>query len=242
MRIAIVTAYYKEPLEVVRRCVDSVKAQTPRCTHILVADGHARPEIDSWDVQHIKLPVSHGDYGDTPRFVGSVSAHARGFDALCWLDADNWYEPDHVASCLELAQARGVSVVTATRILRRLDASALGVCTESNGREFNDTNCYLLMRPAMLVARAWGFKPAGHKSVGDRIVWRAVLSAFPERAHNPKPTVNYETLVAMHYLERRELPPPEAKVWIAAGDEDPKPVSYWEHVERVTRRSQAPGQ
>src|SRR5690349_5897356 len=99
MRVAVVTPYYKEPLAVLRRCVDSVKAQQIACAHIMVADGHPRPEIEDWGVeQHVKLPLSHADDGDTPRLIGTGMAHAQGFDAVCWLDADNWFEAEHVSS------------------------------------------------------------------------------------------------------------------------------------------------
>src|SRR5262245_48591144 len=166
MRVAVVTAYYQEPLGILQRCVDSVRAQGHPCTHILVADGHARPELDEWPVQHVKLPVSHRDIGDTPRLIGCVSAYSQGFDALCWLDADNWLEPAHVALCVALAQEQGVSVVTSARMLRRPDGSALGVCTESDGETFNDTNCYFLTREAMGSSVVWVFKQS--ERIGDR--------------------------------------------------------------------------
>ena len=88
MRIAIITPYYKEPTEVLRRCHDSVKAQTYPATHFMLADGHPNPEVDNWDVVHIKLPA-HGDSCDTPRAIGALSASAQGFDAISLLDADN---------------------------------------------------------------------------------------------------------------------------------------------------------
>lgn len=218
MRVAVVSPYHREPVSVLRRCVDSVAAQTHPCTHILVADGAADPRVAGWPVQHISLPCSHADCGDTPRLIGSASAYAQGFDALCWLDADNWFEPEHVESLLDLAIQARVLVATATRMLHRSDGGVLGVCTESDGVHFTDTNCYLLLREAMPAAHAWGFKDLGHGPIGDRYMWRYVRQRVTDRVHNPRPTVNYTTRFAHHYLELGAPLPPDAKIIV--GDDD----------------------
>jgi len=223
MKVAVITPYYKESVEKLRRCMDSVRDQTHSCIHIMVSDGHPAEFVDirktkdlepegQETIQHLLLPVAHGDYGDTPRFIGTVSAYSQGFDAVCWLDADNWIEPTHVESLLELAHRKVVNVVTATRNLYRPDGSFLDICNESDGESFNDTNCYLLMREAMAVACRWGFKSKSISAVGDRVVFDSVKTLFPKRAHNVTPTVNYESYVAAHYIQRGETPPREARV------------------------------
>jgi glycosyltransferase involved in cell wall biosynthesis len=103
MKVAVVTPYYREPIEKLRRCHDSVMAQTRACTHFMVADGFARDEIDDWDVQHIRLPLGHADFGNTPRCLGALSALNQGFDGFAYLDADNWYHPEHAESLVEAA-------------------------------------------------------------------------------------------------------------------------------------------
>lgn len=231
MKVAVVSAYYNEPLEVIRRCHDSVLAQSHLdCTHILVSDGIPNPEIDAWKAQHLRLPVSHSDYGDTPRFVGAVTAFAQGFDALCWLDADNWLEPEHVANLLGHL-GDGVTVVTSARMLRRPDGSILGRCEESNGREFSDTNCYLLARDAMHIAVRWGFKSPDLAVIGDRLVW-AAAQRMAKRVHSPEPTVNYTTLIASHYLERGEEPPVGAKVICKMAADQPFQCVLYKDIKR----------
>ena len=96
LRVAVITPYYRESLEMLQFCHDSVRTQTYPCTHFLVADGHARPEISGWAVQHLILPQAHGDDGNTPRCLGSLSAMKQGFDVITYLDADNWYYPNHI--------------------------------------------------------------------------------------------------------------------------------------------------
>ncbi len=208
MRVAIITPYHSETPDVLQRCLDSVANQKHPCTHLMVGDGRDA-ELPT-RVQHIRLPVAHDDYGDTPRLIGTMSAYSQG---LCWLDADCWYEPDHVAALLDIANLEVCSVVTATRNLRREDGSLLGICHESNGKEFCDTNCYLVMRDAIpVIAPKWGFKPKADSVIGDRRVWEEAKKWSAPHAHNQIPTINYTTNIAGHYLERNEQPPQNARV------------------------------
>lgn len=74
MNVAVITPYHREDLSLIRRCHDSVLAQTVPVRHFLVADGFPRREIDAWDADHLTLSRSHADFGNTPRSVGSMSA------------------------------------------------------------------------------------------------------------------------------------------------------------------------
>ena len=152
MKVAVITPYYKTPDEWLLKCHQSVKAQTHACTHVLVADGHPQPIVDGLEAQHLCLPVNIGDYGDTPRGLGSVLAISQGFDAIAYLDADNWYSSEHIATMAALHQKTGAAVITAARNLHRLDGTLLGVCAECNGDTFVDTNCYFFTRAAFSVA------------------------------------------------------------------------------------------
>ncbi|MGF1640803.1 MAG: glycosyltransferase [Rhodospirillales bacterium] len=225
MRLAVVTPYFREPIETLRRCHDSVAVQSRAdVVHILVADGHPRPEIDGLArCQHIPLPVGHGDSGDAPRLVGCASAAAQMFDGVLLLDADNWYEPEHVETLLAVQRDRQVPLVTAARRLIRPDTGeSLGVCSESDGERFTDTNCYLVMHPAYFLFAAWGLrdrqKALAIGSLGDRLFWQAVTASKVPRAHSPAATVNYETAYAVHYLARGLALPAFAKVnvWMTA--------------------------
>jgi len=46
-RPIVITPYYKEDPALLRRCMDSVRAQTVPAEHFLVADGHPQDWIDS---------------------------------------------------------------------------------------------------------------------------------------------------------------------------------------------------
>lgn len=213
MRVAVITPYYKESTEFLKRCHDSVVAQTVGdVTHFMISDGFPNPVVDTWDkTVHIKLP-NHGDYGDTPRAIGGLSAANMGFDAITLLDADNWFEPNHIELLAKVQKETGVSVVTGTRYLRRPDESIMAVCKESDGETFNDTNCYLIMKEAFRSFSAWGFKDPKQGIIGDRIFWQTLLRMKVTRAHCSTPTVNYATTFATHYLNHGEQPPPGCKV------------------------------
>src|SRR5436189_944226 len=109
-RIVVITPYYKEPLAMLRECHESVLRQNPRPHHMMIADGFPRPEIDEWDVGHVRLPIAHGDNGNTPRSVGSVLARVQRFDFVAYLDADNWYHPQHVETLVHAHQTTGAPV------------------------------------------------------------------------------------------------------------------------------------
>ena len=115
MRVAVVTPHFREPHEWFQQCLDSVRDQTYPCTHIIVNDGAERGPANSDRVQVIELPVSLGHVGDAARAIGSVSAVAQGFDAIAWLDADNWYSPNHLATLVALHNDTGAAVVTSHR-------------------------------------------------------------------------------------------------------------------------------
>jgi glycosyltransferase involved in cell wall biosynthesis len=236
MKIAVITPYYQEPAEKLIRCMDSVASQTYPCNHIMVSDGYSQSSVAARvdHLQHIVLPKAHGDYGDTPRAIGTMTAYSQGYDAVCWLDADNWLEPNHVSEMVERALKHGVSVVTATRNLYRPDGTFLDVCRESDGENFNDTNCFFITRPAMALAMHWVFKDRGLAAVGDRVVFDAVKKTVPARSHCSKPTVNYESCVAAHYLERGLVPPPEARIIFRRGENAPFESMLYTEFQKLT--------
>ena len=104
-RYCVVTPYYKEERALLERCFGSVRRQVPNVDHIVVADGHPQDWIDALPVRHIKLDRAHGDYGNAARGLGALMAIAEGYDGIAFLDADNWYDDDHLASCLAAAES-----------------------------------------------------------------------------------------------------------------------------------------
>lgn len=218
MRVAVITPYYKEDISTLARCHKSVVNQTYKeVTHFLVADGFPKAGVEEWECEHIKIP-NCGDSGDSPRVIGYAVAAARGYDAICFLDADCWLEPEHIAEMVDIMKSSNCAVVTCPRNLYHLDGTFMAVDTESDGRAFNDTNCYLIHRNAYMLILSWIQKPNGDGLIGDRYFWYEVCKSGVPMARAIKPTVNYTTTYAFHY-EMNGLPVPEhAKVIADLGD------------------------
>ena len=233
MKVAVVTPYYKESVQVLNNCRASVMKQTySDVQHYMVSDGHPQPNFACLP-NHIALPRCD-DYGDTPRLVGCAVADAQGADAILLLDADCWLDPDHVERMVSTMLAKDVSVVTCPRKLWRMDGTYMGVDKESDGERFNDTNCYLVRRDAFHLFRAWGLKDKKLAIVDDRVFWATVHHHGVSMARSKKATVNYPTSFAFHYTERDEPVPDGAKVILNDGQEL-KMVSYPEFVKLTGR-------
>lgn len=211
IKVAVITPYYNESLPILRRAHDSVLAQTHPCDHIIVSDGKPMAEVDAWNAYHIKVK-GHRDVGDTPRVIGAASASALGYDAILLLDADNFFDPDHVETLLKVQKETKAAVVTCVRkLIRPHDLTLLAVDAESNGDAFNDTNCLLMTRPTFPLFAAWGFKDPALGPVGDRIFWGAVKKSGVSIARSEKPTVNYVTTYGIHFVRAGEAAPSYAK-------------------------------
>ena len=173
----------------------------------MVADGLPRSEVGSWDVEHVVLPRSHADYGSTPRLIGSFHAVGLGFDGIAFLDADNWYRPDHLQILLELHRRTGASFLSSSRLLCRLDGSVMGPCRTSDGEQFVDTSCMLLMRPAFGVLANWCLMPDYAQVISDRVFLYLAKAAALTFAHSPEASVYYRCSKAGAYKRFGETPP-----------------------------------
>ena len=207
MRVAVVTPYFREPLEWLEKCHDSVVGQSHPCTHFMVADGFPRSEVATWDLEHSALPRGHADYGNTPRTVGSLLANTQGYDAIAYLDADNWLYPDHIASMVELHEKSGAQLCSATRTIHRLDGSLMFVDQESDGKKHVDTSCLFLTRPLFRMITIWAMMPSEISAHCDRVFWQALLVRDPPRAHHDKPTIAFRSRYRVHYESLGETPP-----------------------------------
>lgn len=211
MRVAVITPYYKESLDVLVRCRSSVFAQTyTDVRHYMLADGHPRDELRDL-MFHVELPRCD-DYGDTPRLIGCAIADAQGADAILLLDADCWLEKIHIQHMVEVMQGQDAPVVTCPRNLYRMDGSFMAVDTESNGIHFNDTNCYLIRRDAFHLLRAWGLKDKRLCIIDDRVFWATVKDSGLKIVRSALATVNYPTSFAFHYSQNKEPIPDDTKV------------------------------
>jgi glycosyltransferase involved in cell wall biosynthesis len=212
MRVAVVTPYHKEPRAWLERCLASVRAQTHPCEHLVVADGHAQGWLDGAGVRHLKLDRAHGDYGNTPRSIGAQLAVAEGFDAVAFLDADNWVEADHVAQCVAVAERSGADVVTCGRRLVREDGSVIPFALHDDASgEHVDTSCLFLLFGAFHALPRWLLMPKPMAMLGDRYFVKSLRDEGLKEARAPGATVNYLCGWADVYRAVGEAPPAFAK-------------------------------
>jgi glycosyltransferase involved in cell wall biosynthesis len=215
MKFCIVTPYYKEDRTLLERCINSVKAQTLPCDHILVADGFPVPWIDEAGLRHIKLDRAHGDYGNFARGVGALDAGIERYDAVAFLDADNWFDADHMEQCWQTAAAApgGADLVFARRRFRRPDESVIpGLVKEEYPFRYHvDTNCYFFLPGAYHMLHRWTSMPPEMSIIGDYLFLHMCLNEKLRYVPVAKTTVNYQCMFENVYEMLGEAPPPGCK-------------------------------
>ena len=235
MKVAVVTPYYKEAPDILRQCHESVGAQTHECTHIMLADGYPNPEVDDWPVEHFIFGASHADNGNTPRMVGALSAARRDYDAIAFLDADNWYYPNHIETMVTLHAQTGAAVCSGSVDIYRPDGSLMFKMYENDGEKHVDTSAMFLTREAYSTIGIWGFLPKKLAPVSDRIFWQTIVDRGISRAHEPTVTVAFRTQYKAHYEAMGEEPPTGSK-----GNEiTDSAIDWWENLSPEEREKWA---
>jgi glycosyltransferase involved in cell wall biosynthesis len=213
LKIAVVTPYYEESTAVLRQCHESVLHQTYACQHILVSDGHPESYFDnSPSAIHIKLPKAHDDNGNTPRAIGGIYAERHGFDAVAYLDADNWYEPNHIATMVAAHESSLFPLVSCKRKFADLQGNQLNITEkEEESLEHVDTSCWLILRPAFHLLRTW-LMAKELSPICDRIFFVKASYDHLRIAATNCYTVNFRTQYFLHYQAAGVSPPPGAKI------------------------------
>jgi glycosyltransferase involved in cell wall biosynthesis len=184
----------------VLRAIESVAAQSHKpVQHLIVIDNPEAPtkirnEISQYNVDVIQLPYATGkDRFNGHRIYGASAFLGKG-DFFCYLDEDNWFDADHIASLVEVVR-RGFAWAFSFRKIVDLegnficndDCESLGKWPSILGEVdyFIDTNCYFLPRGAAIVS-----SPIWYRRFRDPNIVEAdrALASFM-RAQSP----NFET-------------------------------------------------
>jgi glycosyltransferase involved in cell wall biosynthesis len=217
-RYAIVTPYYREPRATLERCIESVRRQTVGADHILVADGFPQDWLDDGTVNHLRLGQCHADFGNTPRGLGAMLAIAEHYEAIGFLDADNWYDADHVEACVAAAAGADADAVIARRRFVRYDGSVMDITDEP---DHVDTSCFWLHTGALHVAPFW-LMPSQLAPICDRVYYAMIKARRVKLGYVQNATVNYTCQYATLYRALGEPPPPGAKRNVAV-----TPICRW---------------
>jgi hypothetical protein len=213
-RYCVVTPYFKEDASMLNRCIDSVRRQTVAADHVLVADGFPQEWISSKPVRHVTLDRAHGDYGNVARGLGALMAIAEKYSGIAFLDADNWYDDDHIECCLAAARSSPQSIfVAAQRRFVRPDASVMVSVrpAELPYAEHIDTNCYFFLPRSYMFLHRWCTMPQELSASGDHLFYLLLKANGLTPAVVPKPTLNYLCMFEQVYRDQGEVPPPGAK-------------------------------
>ncbi|WP_115120296.1 glycosyltransferase family A protein [Synechococcus sp. UW105] len=177
---AVITPYYEESLAVLERCHRSCQEQEGDwpLRHVMVADGHPRPELAGWDVDHITLPKAHADNGNTPRCLGAISAINQGYWPILFLDADNWFRPWHLKTMVSLHHRHpNADVLAMGRQCALPDGTEIpGMADEDYALRHVDTSCYVFYPSGFRVLPLWGMMPPYLGPVCDRFIREAITN------------------------------------------------------------------
>jgi hypothetical protein len=232
-KFAVVTPYHNEHVDELLTAHRSVLSQFPVVNHIMVADGCPNAAVGTWACQHIVLPSAHGDAGNFARGIGALHAFQSGAEFVCFLDADNWLEANHVSSLHDAITRYRSDIAVSRRALIRLDGSVLDpLDPESDGFRFADTGTVMLSRAAIDIASLWATLPTELWGAGDQFIWAAINNRGLKISRTEIPTVNYKTKWAVHYLGRNEEPPHGTVDLMAVK----KSEHHWQGMSEMDRR------
>jgi hypothetical protein len=192
-----------------RRAIASVQAQTyPYLHHLVVADGpecHERvqacmPSESHRQLDFLALPYNVGGNGFLGHRVYGAAPFLANNRYVAFLDEDNWFEPDHVASLMAKITAEGL--VWAYALRKIVDADGRYICNddcESLGQwptwnkagHLVDTSCYMLRRDVALLANTIWYRRFRDEENPDFALCRKLLRDYPRCGTNGRYSVNY---------------------------------------------------
>jgi hypothetical protein len=203
LKIAVITPYFKEPINILKECHLSVVSQKSDAsiTHFLIADGFHLDEINSWEARHISLPRSHDDNGNTPRGIGSIQAIKEGYDFITFLDADNWFHQNHLQSMLDKWIESKSPVICSLRTYHQLNGKQiLFEEPDENSLYHVDTSCFFLHKDSFDIIDIWLKMPNSLGPLCDRIFMSAIKWKNYSIGFSKKRTVAFRSQYLFHYL------------------------------------------
>lgn len=198
LSVAVVTSTVGR--NTIGRAIESVEQQTRAAKHYVFVHGEkywekARANLLDTSVTVCYLPVANGTngYGMAPVFAAAPFLLEE--DVILYLDDDNWFEPDHVKSLVNLIEEHDLGWAYSLRKI--VDNDGNWICDdncESLGLHFNATNHYLVDNSCYAVRRdvavkhshAW-YVPV----VSDRMFMKALCQAKVDCGTTGMHTVNY---------------------------------------------------
>lgn len=193
-----------------RRAIESVQAQTyPRIEHVIVIDGPSGaasvrqllPPDRHRDIHVISLPFNTGADGYNGHRIYGACVYLVNGRYVAFLDEDNWFEPHHIASLMELIESKGLewsyglrNIVDADgKLVTQDNCESLGrwPIWNGGGTHLVDMNCYLLRRDIAIGASPSFHRRAHDEENPDFQLCRFLLNGAKRFETNGEYTVNY---------------------------------------------------
>jgi hypothetical protein len=168
----------------------------PRARVIAVADSEDDAEaVRSYWADPVVLPEQVCKDHHAGHRIYAAFCHLVNEDYVFFLDEDNWYEPDHIESCISLCESRDLDWCYSLR--RIVDSEGEFICNDDceslgkwcgvGGRFLVDTSCYCLR-----LKTAIQFGHAFHGGWGsDASFYTALVRTRMRFMCTGKYTVNY---------------------------------------------------
>jgi len=202
LSVAVVTS--TRGRETIKQAHESVMNQTYPATHYVFAHGKdcwnevedhldAMQEIEN--VQMVYLPRANGSGGLAMAPVFAMAPYAIKEDIICYLDDDNWYEPDHVETMVKMIEEHDLGWAYSLRKIVDNEGNficddnceSLGCVKNTSGHYLVDNSCYVVRSEvARKYSHAW-YVPF----VSDRSFQAALMVAKIKTGTTGKHTVNY---------------------------------------------------
>lgn len=209
----------------VRQALDSVKNQTyDSIQHLVVVDGQPKGRVIAREYPHIDLvdlPYATGkDQYNGHRIYGAMTYIANG-DFICFLDEDNWYEPNHIESLVDVISKGNTWAYSLRKIVSQEgeyicndDCESLGKWTSVINDKFIDVNCFMIPKISALGFSPYWYRRARHPQEQpevDRILSPFMMQNLPEFDTNGQYTINYrvasrgDSVQAEFFLKGNEM-------------------------------------
>ena len=196
MSANVVTAAFLEPRSIVAQNMRSVQQQASDqyLQQLVVWDGITNLEFNnhlaaaSETAYLLKVRYNHNDYGDYIRRLGTRLAIKQNSTAVTYLDADNFWSPNHWATVSQTRASSQKNIIISGRRLIHEN----GKETEDFTKDFFDTNTITLFGDAKKIGLLWGRYPRAMSLIGDRIISKYIQTHYADDiAYTNEATVNY---------------------------------------------------
>jgi glycosyltransferase involved in cell wall biosynthesis len=156
LSVAVVTSTIGRP--VLEETIHSVITQTRQARHYVFVHGKefwekSKVILDKYPlVEAIYLPNNNGGYGYGMAPVYAMAGFVVSEDVICYLDDDNFYEPDHIERSVDFMEQRNLEWVFALRnivdsegkFLIQDNCDSIGYYPNSDNNNLVDNSCMVV--------------------------------------------------------------------------------------------------